>query len=77
MPPLLRPRESWAKRRNFDGFPNRLISRDVFRAPRSAKIRIHEIGLAGYSVNVLVEMAIEEQLSAAGLKYSVYLKPAA
>ena len=31
----------------------------------------------GYSVNVLVEMAIEEQLSAAGLKYSVSLKPAA
>ncbi len=31
----------------------------------------------GYSVNVLVEMAVEEQLAAAGLKFSVSLKPAA
>jgi transcriptional regulator with XRE-family HTH domain len=31
----------------------------------------------GYSVNVLVEMAIEEQLAAVGLRFSVQLKPAA
>ena len=33
--------------------------------------------LLGYSVNVLVEMSIEESLAAAGLKFSVSLKPAA
>ena len=31
----------------------------------------------GYSINVLVEMAVEEQLQAAGLKFNVSLKPAA
>ena len=31
----------------------------------------------GYSENVLIEMAIEEQLAAAGLKFSVVVKPAA
>ena len=31
----------------------------------------------GYSVNVLIEMALEEQLEAAGLKFNVSLKPAA
>jgi len=31
----------------------------------------------GYSVSVLVEMAVEEQLNAAGFKYEVSLKPAA
>jgi transcriptional regulator with XRE-family HTH domain len=31
----------------------------------------------GYSVSVLVEMAVEEQLSAAGFNYEVSLKPAA
>ena len=32
--------------------------------------------IIGYSVNVLVEMAIEEQLAASGLKFTVSLKPA-
>jgi transcriptional regulator with XRE-family HTH domain len=31
----------------------------------------------GYSAKLLVEMSIEESLAAAGLKYSVSLKPAA
>ena len=32
--------------------------------------------IAGYSVNVLVEMAVEEQLAASGLRFTVSLKPA-
>lgn len=32
--------------------------------------------IVGYSVHVLVEMAIEEQLEASGLRFSVSLKPA-
>lgn len=31
----------------------------------------------GYSINILVEMAVEEQLAACGLKYKVELTPAA
>ncbi len=32
--------------------------------------------IVGYSVNVLVEMSIEEHLAASGLKFGVSLKPA-
>lgn len=40
------------------------------RAAKFAKI-------LGYSVNILIEMAIEEQLGSMGLKYKVILEPAA
>ena len=40
------------------------------RAAKFAKI-------LGYSVNILIEMAIEEQLALIGLKYKVILEPAA
>jgi len=33
--------------------------------------------ILGYSISILVEMAIEEQLAACGLKYKVELTPAA
>ncbi len=40
------------------------------RAAKFAKI-------LGYSVNILIEIAIEEQLASMGLKYKVILEPAA